>query len=107
MRLNVRAITQLLRDRGIEVGKTSHKDMEMEDPSAQSTDHDAKIFERGAVRGWEFINTDIKEMMDIDEDEAERSGDVAKVSINGTNGDAANGTAMKEIRETADGIVVS
>lgn len=107
MRLNVRAITQLLRDRGIEVGKTSHKDIEMEDSSAEDTDHDVKIFEPGAVRGWEFINTDIKEMMDIDEDEAERSGDVVKVSNSATNGDAVKGTAMKEVRETADGMVVS
>lgn len=107
MRLNVRAITQLLRDQGFEVGKTSHKDMEMEDSNAEATDHDVKIFERGAVRGWEFINTDIKEMMDIDEDEAERSGDVAKISQSGTDGNGANGTAMKKVRETADGIVVS
>ncbi|CAG8960267.1 hypothetical protein HYFRA_00012787 [Hymenoscyphus fraxineus] len=99
MRLNVRAITQLLRDRGIEVSETSHEDMEYEDPNAEATKKDDKIFRRGAVRGWEWISTDISEMMDINEQESMRSGAIADV-----NGDKG---AMKEARETVGGIEVS
>ncbi|KAF4630926.1 hypothetical protein G7Y89_g7214 [Cudoniella acicularis] len=82
LRLNVRAVTQLLRNNGIEIGKTSHKDMEFEDPKAVDTNNDVLIFSRGRegeekIRGWEFISTDMNELADID-DETEANGQVEK-----------------------------
>ncbi|PQE08301.1 Platelet-activating factor acetylhydrolase protein [Rutstroemia sp. NJR-2017a BVV2] len=57
MRLNVRAILQLLRERGIEVSKTSSEDMELEVSEDGETDDDKKIFGKdGAVRGWIWLD---------------------------------------------------
>ncbi|EPE33466.1 alpha/beta-Hydrolase [Glarea lozoyensis ATCC 20868] len=57
LRLNVRAITQLLRNNDIEVGPTSRADLEMEEGSPEATNDDKKILAKGAVRGWVFIST--------------------------------------------------
>lgn len=77
MRLNVRAVLQMLRMRGIEVGKTSSKDMEMElEQSAKvgmdgvnekEIDSDPSILGRNEeVRGWTFLTTDLEELKDIE-----------------------------------------
>ncbi|RDL38688.1 putative platelet-activating factor acetylhydrolase 2 [Venustampulla echinocandica] len=60
MRLNVRAVLQTLRNCGIEVSKTSHADMELEDDKAATTDDDTAILS-SELRGWNFISTDLSE----------------------------------------------
>jgi platelet-activating factor acetylhydrolase len=77
LRLNVRAITQLLRNNDIEIGTTSRTDLEMEDANPEATDNDEKIFMKGAVKGWEFISTDLGDMTDV-ADEDEKKGQVEK-----------------------------
>jgi len=59
LRLNVRAVTQVLRNCGIEMGRTSHADMEMEDANAEPTDNDEMILKREGVEGWLWLSTDI------------------------------------------------
>lgn len=59
LRLNVRAVTQVLRNSGIEMGRTSHADMELEDPKAEPTVHDVKILAKEGVEGWLWLSTDI------------------------------------------------
>ncbi|QSZ30072.1 hypothetical protein DSL72_004592 [Monilinia vaccinii-corymbosi] len=55
MRLNVRAVLQLLRERGIEVSKTRKEDLELGD--AEETNDDVKIFGKdGGVRGWNWLS---------------------------------------------------
>lgn len=81
MRLNMRAVLQTLRSCGIEVSKTSHADMEMEDDKAATTDDDTTIFSR-VVRGWNYISTDLSD------DEAEASGLMGKTASSVDPGDA-------------------
>jgi platelet-activating factor acetylhydrolase len=69
--LNVRAMTQLLRNNEIEVRKTSHEDMELEDGNAKETMHDAKILAKEGVKGWCWVSTDVDE-----EDTKEAKGQV-------------------------------
>ncbi|KAH8656598.1 platelet-activating factor acetylhydrolase-like protein [Tricladium varicosporioides] len=95
LRLNVRAITQLLRNNNIQVGKTSHEDMELEDPNAVETDHDTKILSRGGeVRAWNFISTDLGDMGDVD-DEEEGKGRVEKTKSAGPSDAAIGNEIMK------------
>lgn len=71
MRLNVRAILQLMRDQNIEVGVTSSKDMELEENNASDTKSDKLIFgTKQEIRGWNWLDTDVKDMTDVDEDSA-------------------------------------
>ncbi|KAA8573451.1 hypothetical protein EYC84_005036 [Monilinia fructicola] len=56
MKLNVRAVMQLLRERGIEVSKTRKKDLELQGDEAETND-DVKIFGKdGGVRGWNWLS---------------------------------------------------
>ncbi|TVY46793.1 putative phospholipase A2 [Lachnellula cervina] len=61
LRLNVRAVAQLLRNNGVEIGKTSRGDMELEDANAEETTDDEKILAKEGVRGWCWISTDLHE----------------------------------------------
>lgn len=56
MKLNVRAVMQLLRERGIEVSKTRKEDLELQGDEAETND-DVKIFGKdGGVRGWNWLS---------------------------------------------------
>ncbi|KAM0314860.1 hypothetical protein ACHAO8_004337 [Botrytis cinerea] len=70
MKLNVRAIMQLLRERGVEVGKTCKEDLEL-DKGEVDTDNDLKIFGKdGGVRGWNWLSVyDNAETGKLDEGE--------------------------------------
>lgn len=69
MRLNVRAILQLMRMCNVEVGKTSAKDMEInEDATEGVTGNDELIFAKEGVRGWNFLTTDLSDMGEEKED---------------------------------------
>lgn len=70
MRLNVRAVLQVMREAGIQVGKTSRVDMEMEGDDG-ATDFDEKIF-GGAVRGWNLVSTDVNRDMGENMEVAEK-----------------------------------
>lgn len=70
MKLNVRAILQVLRDQGVEVSETSREDMELAEAGGEETRDDRLILSREGVRGWHWISTDVAEMADVD-DEAE------------------------------------
>jgi platelet-activating factor acetylhydrolase len=78
MRLNTRAITQLMRDRGIEVGQTSASDMEITGEQGFDTKNDSLIFTvTDELRNWNWLSTDVNDMSDVDI-EAESLGKVDK-----------------------------
>ena len=60
MRLNVRAILQLMRTRDIEVSATSARDMELEGKNGVETNDDGLILARKGVRAWNWISTDVE-----------------------------------------------
>jgi platelet-activating factor acetylhydrolase len=99
LRLNVRAITQLLRNNDIEIETTSRTDLEMEDANPEATNNDEKIFMKGAVRGWEFISTDLGDMTDV-ADEDEKKGQVEKTEA-AAPGDAVLGNELTNEPENA------
>lgn len=85
MRLNVRAITQVMRNSGIEVAPTSPEDMESD--VKETTMNDETILRpKGEIRGWKWISTDTRDLSDIsleDEENAEQldnQADAAPVS---------------------------
>lgn len=62
MRLNVRAILQVLRSQNIEVSATSEKDMELSEAGKKAETRDDKlILERKGVRSWNWISTNVEE----------------------------------------------
>lgn len=75
LRLNVRAILQVMRNNGVSVSETSKEDMEMSGDmkSAETKDDTLILGKDGEVRGWNWLNTDIHELDDVDED-AEMKG---------------------------------
>jgi len=80
MRLNVRAILQLLRDRGIEVSATSAADMELEGKTAD-IDKDKLIFGKNEeIKGWNYLTTNVDDMDDVDFETAERHDSGSSVS---------------------------
>ena len=82
MKLNVRAILQLLRNTGIDVGKTSAADMELSDTPKEDTNNDTLILgKEGQVRGWHWLSTDVEDLADVDyEVEAEGVEDMKEPS---------------------------
>jgi platelet-activating factor acetylhydrolase len=61
MRLNVRAILQLLRAQGIAVSATSAKDMEVAGKKDVETIDDTLILGKKGVRAWNWISTNVEE----------------------------------------------
>jgi platelet-activating factor acetylhydrolase len=62
MRLNVRAILQVLRSQNIEVSNTNEKDMELSETGKKmETKNDKFILERKGVRSWNWISTNVEE----------------------------------------------
>ncbi|CAL3973382.1 unnamed protein product [Diplocarpon coronariae] len=74
VKLNVRAILQVLRNQGVEVSKTSARDMELEAGTEIGTEEDSTILAKEGVRGWNWIGTDVRGTPDID-DESEANGE--------------------------------
>ena len=78
MKLNVRAVLQVLRNRNIEVGETSAADMELSDTVKEETRNDKLILgKEEQVRGWHWLSTDVTDLKDVD-DEAEATGEGGK-----------------------------
>lgn len=70
MKLNIRAVLQLLRSQDIEVSQTSAEDMELDPETGVDTKDDTLIFgTKGEIRGWNWLSTDVHEVED-DEPEA-------------------------------------
>lgn len=85
LRLNVRAVLQLLRDSGVPVAETSRVDMELEvageptdSTAAAPAAQDRDIFSTdGAIRGWHWLDLDVSDMEDVkaeDEEKTEEHG---------------------------------
>lgn len=80
MKLNVRAILQLLRSNQISVSPTSVADMELGSDGELQKDQgelkdDLKILSKGegGVRGWNWISTNSDDLKDVDDEEEEAS----------------------------------
>jgi platelet-activating factor acetylhydrolase len=61
MRLNVRAILQLLRMQGIPVSATSAEDMELSNKEGVETNDDTLILAKKGVRAWNWLSTNVEE----------------------------------------------
>ena len=67
VRLNTRAVLQLMRDRNIQVGETSAADMEITGEEGIDTKNDALIFTvKDELRNWNWISTDVNDLSDVD-----------------------------------------
>lgn len=67
LRLNTRAILQVMRNSGIEVAPTSRQDMELTEDDASDTRLDQAILQKtGVVKGWKWITTDVSDLGDVD-----------------------------------------
>lgn len=73
MKLNVRAILQLLRSHGVEITPTSATDMEMETGISELTNDELIFGTRQEVRAWNWLSTDVHGLSDVDDD-AEAAG---------------------------------
>jgi len=81
MKLNVRAVLQLMRSNGIQISNTSAQDMEIDGKMGIETKSDEKILGREKdVRGWGWISIDNEDMKDVD-DEAEAKGEVEHTKV--------------------------
>lgn len=70
MKLNVRAILQVLRNSNIEIGQTCAADMELSDTKQEDTRDDKLILgHEEQVRGWHWLSTDVQDLDDVDDEE--------------------------------------
>ena len=67
LKLNVRAILQVLRNGKVEVANTSDEDLELAEVDGKSTQHDEEILSRtkDSVRGWVPLNTEPEPEQDV------------------------------------------
>ncbi|KAJ8070970.1 hypothetical protein OCU04_001326 [Sclerotinia nivalis] len=100
MRLNVRAVMQLVRERGIEVSKTSKKDLELEGDEEETND-DVKIFGKdGGVRGWNWLSIS-EGIAGKEEDEGEES-EMADKKLDEKQVEVGKGGDEGEIKKSMD-----
>lgn len=67
LRLNTRAMLQVMRNSGIEVAHTSAKDMELTENDARDTTNDSAILQKtDVVKEWKWITTDVSDLGDVD-----------------------------------------
>lgn len=108
LRLNTRAMLQLLRDAGIPVAPTSRVDMELEvggDSTAPATGtsvaQDRDIFSTsGAIRGWNWLDLDVSDMEDV------KAEDEEKTEEHGQGQGAMGGGADEDVgKEPADAVL--
>ncbi|KAG0646672.1 2-acetyl-1-alkylglycerophosphocholine esterase [Hyphodiscus hymeniophilus] len=70
MKLNVRAILQVMRNSGLEIGKTSAADMELSDTVKEDTMDDESILgKEEQVRSWNWLSTDVEGLEDVDDEQ--------------------------------------
>jgi platelet-activating factor acetylhydrolase len=94
MKLNVRAILQLLRERKVPVSATSPADMEMGSETKSVTEDDVRIFTTGEeIRGWNFLATDVSDMTDVEiEDDKEVAKEPSEAVVGGELREEIEGT---------------
>ncbi|KAG4429897.1 hypothetical protein IFR05_014617 [Cadophora sp. M221] len=96
MKLNVRAILQVLRNQGIQISKTSAADMELEEEKGVETgDDEAILGTQKEVRRWHWISTDVAECGDVD-DEAEVKGKVEESEVTSPSQAVIGNEVLKE-----------
>lgn len=67
MKLNIRAILQLLRERKIPLSPISASDKEIGSETDMTTKDDSKIFcTNGEIKGWNYLSTDVDDLSDIE-----------------------------------------
>jgi platelet-activating factor acetylhydrolase len=100
MKLNVRAVLQLIRSNNIQISNTSAMDMEIDGKKGIETKSDEKIFGRNKedVRGWSWISTDVEDLKDVD-DEAEAKGNVENTKVK----EPSQAVVVNEIMKQRDG----
>ncbi len=98
MKLNVRAILQLLRERHIPVSPTSASDMEIGSETETVTDDDSKIFcQHGEIKGWNYLTCDVADLSDVELEED------SKVDENADPTEAVvGGELMKDMQGTQE-----
>ncbi|EKD19445.1 uncharacterized protein L3040_002676 [Drepanopeziza brunnea f. sp. 'multigermtubi'] len=69
MKLNVRAILQVLRRSGVEISETSKEDMELVETEGKETRDDKLILGKRGLRGWNWISTDVGDLGNVDDGE--------------------------------------
>ncbi|KAG9243215.1 platelet-activating factor acetylhydrolase [Calycina marina] len=80
IKLNVRAVLQVLRGQGIEVSKTSAADMELEGEQ-KAVEQDELIFgTKQDIRGWNYLSTNVDDMDDVDFETSGQSSETSSVS---------------------------
>ena len=107
MKLNVRAILQVLRNQGLEIGATCAADMELSDTKKEDTTDDELILGKNEeVRGWNWLSTNVDDLQDVDDDEDSEveNGDGMKEPVDAIVGNELlkrkEGTAERLTRET-------
>lgn len=96
MKLNVRAILQVLRNQGIQISKTSAADMELEEEKGVETgDDEAILGTQKEVRRWHWISTDVAECADVD-DEAAAKGKAEESEVTGPSQAVIGNEVLKE-----------
>jgi len=100
LKLNVRAILQLMRERGVPVSATSPADMELGSETETDTKDDVRIFgtageDEGGIRGWHYLSTDVRDLSDVELEEDSRvdeQADPTEAVMGGELMKHANGT---------------
>lgn len=82
LRLNTRAVLQLMRQQGIPVSPTSVKDMELtvdgektENPTSAPSQDEQIFSTMGAIRSWNFLDLDVSDMTDVKAEDEEQQQD--------------------------------
>ncbi|RDW78389.1 putative platelet-activating factor acetylhydrolase 2 [Coleophoma crateriformis] len=102
MRLNVRAILQLLRSAGLPISPTSAADMELDPLTLEVKDDQAIFGSKKEVRGWKWLSTDVNELGDVD-DETKAVGKRDEVKGNAEPAEAVIGNELlKQKQGTAE-----
>jgi platelet-activating factor acetylhydrolase len=102
MKLNVRAILQLLRERHVPVSATSAADMELASETNSVIHDDTRIFttEPGVTRGWNYLSINADDLSDVNiDDDSDSDADSLKAEPQ----DPINGEeALKEIASAVE-----
>jgi platelet-activating factor acetylhydrolase len=104
MKLNVRAILQLLREQRVPVSATSAADMELESKTNSATQGDSRIFstEPGVIRGWNYLSINADDLSDVTIDD---DSDSDTNSLDANPRDPIKGEEMmKSIVSTVDSL---
>jgi platelet-activating factor acetylhydrolase len=107
MKLNVRAILQLLRERHIPVSPTSALDMEIGSETDMVTKDDSKIFcKNGEVKGWNYLTCDVSDLSDVELEDDSKVAENAHPAEAVVDGELMKGMQGTEERASAAELVL-